>query len=98
MTAFRDGLVSRFGLIEDYRSARSPEAWRHQGILQEFRLVVVGEESVGPDRGLGKNYQRVANWDSGLPSPTSDVLMKSHITVGDRHRDGISLNMDAWEN
>ncbi len=55
MAAFRDGLVGRFGLIEDYRLARSPEAWCHQGILQESRLVVVGEESVGPGRGLGND-------------------------------------------
>ena len=57
MTAFRDGLVSRFGLVENCRSARCPEAWRHSGILQEFRLVVTGEESVGPGRGLENNCQ-----------------------------------------
>ena len=44
MTAFRDGLVSRFGLVEDWRSARYPEAWRQSGILQEFQLVGAGEE------------------------------------------------------
>ena len=61
MTAFRDGLVSRFGLVEDYRSATCPEAWRHQGILQESRLVVIGEGSVGPGRELGDHCERVAN-------------------------------------
>ena len=61
MTAFRDGLVSRFGLIEDYRSATSPEARRHQCILQGSRLVIVGEESVGPGQELGDDCERVAN-------------------------------------
>lgn len=60
MTALRDGLVSRFGLIEGYRSATSPEAWRNQGILQESRLVVIGEVSVGPGRELGNTCERVA--------------------------------------
>ena len=55
MTAFRDGLVSRFGLVEDCRSARCPEAWRQSCILQEFRLVATGEGSVGPGQGLGNN-------------------------------------------
>ena len=61
MTAFRDGLVSRFGLVGNYRSATSPEAWRHQGILQESRLVIIGEESAGPGRELGDGCERVAN-------------------------------------
>ena len=61
MTTFRDGPVSRFGLFVDYRSATSPEVWHHQGILQESRLVITGEESVGPGRALGNNCQRVFN-------------------------------------